>query len=147
MTSKEFIERELNNDNGVERICSSIYKDGEGNIYSYGTHYPLVFTVYGYTFINTAGYSNTTSRHINWAWQALDYSPEVIDIKLPSSFRLHRNKPELIKELRNILADQAAEAMIQMDKKKRKNTRVYEVLYNNYKTARKGLERINQAIA
>lgn len=72
MTSAEFIQRQFGNDNGESKSLSSIYKDGKGNIYSYGRHYPLLFKVGELTFINRLGlgFSNSTAKHINWAAQA-----------------------------------------------------------------------------
>lgn len=40
-----------------------------GIIYSYGSHYPLLFKVNNIPFVNIAGYSNTTSKHIGIAWR------------------------------------------------------------------------------
>lgn len=56
-------------DNGKSSQCSSVGYWG-GVLYSYGSHYPLMFKVNDVLFINTSGYSNTTAKHINWAWSA-----------------------------------------------------------------------------
>lgn len=45
----------------------NLFTDGNGTMYSYGHHYPLLFKVNGLKFINTIGYSNTTAKHINHA--------------------------------------------------------------------------------
>jgi hypothetical protein len=45
----------------------NLFTDGNGTMYSYGYHYPLLFDVNGLKFINTAGYSNTTAKHISHA--------------------------------------------------------------------------------
>lgn len=67
MTSREFIQRQFGNADGESKTLSSIFKDGKGNIYSYGSHYPLLFSVGGLNFRNNVGYSNTTGRHISWS--------------------------------------------------------------------------------
>lgn len=45
----------------------NLFTDGNGTMYSYGYHYPLLFDVNGLKFINTTGYSNTTAKHISHA--------------------------------------------------------------------------------
>lgn len=57
-----------------DRQCSSVSYWG-GVLYSYGHHYPLMFYVQArdgnrVLFVNTSGYSNTTAKHINWAFSA-----------------------------------------------------------------------------
>lgn len=42
----------------------NLFTDGNGTMYSYGYHYPLLFKVNGLTFVNEMGYSSTTSKHI-----------------------------------------------------------------------------------
>ncbi len=93
MTSAEFIKRQFGNDDGKEKSLSSIWKDGKGNIYSYGRHYPLLFTVGGLTFRNCTGYSNTTAKHINWAgnWNTGEIA---IDVWLSGCNLYTWNNPE-----------------------------------------------------
>lgn len=68
MTTADFIAKTFNTTNdkwgryGYERRCSSVFTDRDGNVYSYGYHYPLLFTIGGLTFINTTGYSSTTAK-------------------------------------------------------------------------------------
>lgn len=45
----------------------NLFTDGNGTMYSYGYHYPLLFDVNGLKFINTIGYSQTTAKHISYA--------------------------------------------------------------------------------
>lgn len=67
MTTQEFITRNFGVSSTKDRQCSSVFADHDGNMYSYGYHYPLLFTVGGKAFRNVAGYSNSTAKHINWA--------------------------------------------------------------------------------
>lgn len=85
MTSKDFISNNFGIRSDRERQCSSVFADHDGNIYSYGYHYPLLFEVNGLKFVNTRGYSNTTSRHIHWAKQA---ERGAIEVELNSNDRL-----------------------------------------------------------
>lgn len=64
------------------RHCSSVFNDRDGNIYSYGWHYPLLFTISGLSFRNVIGYSSSTGRHIAWASGLADY-----DIEWPRGYR------------------------------------------------------------
>ena len=67
MTTAEFIQKNFGVPITKDRKCSSVFADNDGNIYSYGYHYPLLFKVGELTFRNNTGYSNTTAKHINWA--------------------------------------------------------------------------------
>jgi hypothetical protein len=74
MTTREFIELKLRGKTR-KQYCSSVVAlsgnyDGDATIYSYGYHYPLVRIVNGVGVVNSRGYSNTTGRHIRWAYQA-----------------------------------------------------------------------------
>lgn len=100
MTSKEFIERQFGNADGKEKSLSSIYKDGKGNIYSYGRHYPLLFKVGDLVFRNNSGYSNTTAKHIGWAGQA---EPGAIDVWLSGCNLYTWNNPENSRKVPAIL--------------------------------------------
>lgn len=86
MTSRDFIIKQFGNDDGKTKYLSSIVKDGNGNIYSYGYHYPLLFNIAGCAVINTRGYSNTTGRHIHWAWSAA--GSDAIGVELAGGDRL-----------------------------------------------------------
>lgn len=59
------------------RYVASVLFDGE-KLYSYGTHYPLLFKVGEHLVCNDRGYSNTTARHISYVRQYADYC-----VKLP----------------------------------------------------------------
>lgn len=77
MTTKQFLIKNLGRQTpGVtsNKIwCSSVFIDtinGQTTAYSYGYHYPLATIIDGQAFINSAGYSMTTSKHIGWACSA-----------------------------------------------------------------------------
>lgn len=67
MTNKQFMELHAFDNNGKEARHGRLLKDAQGNIFSYGAHYPLLFKVCGLRFVNTRGYSQTTSKHIGIA--------------------------------------------------------------------------------
>lgn len=138
MTTAQFIEQTYNTEATRERRCSSVFTDYKGQVYSYGYHYPLAFNIKGLDFINTQGYSNTTAKHISWAWRAVGY---------------HANSVKLWREDARVISDQwATEAdklaavkqalqreidslRDQMESKKRKNTQVYSWLEQQHDKA------------
>ncbi len=83
MKTKTFILNQVREiENGEQRTrgnkCASVFRDGD-RIYSYGYHYPLLLQVEDNTgrkvwVVNDMGYSNTTAKHIIWAWQVADVS-------------------------------------------------------------------------
>jgi hypothetical protein len=148
MTTQEFISRNFGVTSTKDRSCSSVWADNTGNIYSYGRHYPLLFTVDGVTFVNATGYSNTTAKHINWARQA---SHDAVNLwvsgcnqytwrnpdhsqKIPAllSIAHYGMTPAILKALkRAVLADLEAERVNVADRmasKKRTDTQVYRWL-------------------
>ena len=50
-----------------DKYYGNILLDKYGQVYSYGKHYPLLFKVGSYTFINVYGYSSSTGKHISIA--------------------------------------------------------------------------------
>ena len=74
MTTAEYIEKALRNTTRSSSFASVItqkdYKTGNITVYSYGYHYPLVTIIDGNAYVNDKGYSNTTAKHINWAYRA-----------------------------------------------------------------------------
>jgi hypothetical protein len=140
MTTRDFIARQFGNNDGKTRRCSSVVKDGQGDIYSYGTHYPLLFTLKGRTFINTAGYSFTTAKHINWAKQACEY--QAIEVKLPHTFRLDGREDYNFKQVQDCLIEQATELTMELARKKRKDTQVFRNLENELIEVSTSLEAI-----
>lgn len=123
MTTRDFIKKTYGTPGTRERFCSSVFTDERGNVYSYGRHYPLLFKVGGLDFVNTTGYSNTTAKHINWARSATNYTAipvKLNGLKYPEDFTLADMLTLLKSELNSIIIDMAS--------KKRKDTRVYEML-------------------
>ena len=102
----------------------NLHKDNDNNIYSYGYHYPLLFRAQDndkLVFVNVTGYSNSTSKHIQKAWSAIDYKG--IAVKLNGE-RL----PVTAHRMMILLGAQAVELKSTMDSKKRKDTQVYRGL-------------------
>lgn len=77
----------------IEAFCNGNYEAYSYNIkcsdkgilnmptcYSYSTHYPLIIKLDNCYLINTSGYSNTTAKHINYAYRILR-NRKIIDIK------------------------------------------------------------------
>lgn len=82
MKTQEFISKNIGlKPSGYKRRwCSSVYQDYDGNFYSYGSHYPLLFKVDGQWFINNAGYSVSTSKHIGWAHSAIGCNAKTVKL-------------------------------------------------------------------
>lgn len=121
MTTRDFIYKALD---GTTRAtaCASVFIE-DGIVYSYGRHYPLATIIDGVGYVNTTGYSNTTSKHINWAWQALTDlvgASNIVTVKLDGSFYKH--------DIAQSMAQECADLIEQMDSKKRKDTAVYREL-------------------
>lgn len=131
MTTRDFIAKTYDTTSNRDRHCSSVYTDHEGNVYSYGAHYPLLFKVAGHNFINTMGYSNSTSKHIGWAWQAVDYNATAVELNredarvISSSWASDTDK---LAVLLRATAQMVADAQVACDAKKRKDTQVYRWL-------------------
>lgn len=131
MTTREFMERNLNYQPSKETWCSSVMQDTTGNFYSYGYHYPLLFKVAGHWFVNTMGYSNTTAKHINWAWSAIDYNATAVELSrddarvISSSWASDDEKLQAIKSALRRKLNDIKEVMLA---KKRHDTQVYRLL-------------------
>lgn len=147
MTSSEFINKWFGVSDGKSRTLSSIYKDANGTIYSYGHHYPLLFKVGSLTFRNTSGYSATTGKHINWAGSLADFDVQVSGCnpytwrnstefeKLPNLLSLlnydyepkarENIEQRIIKAVLKDLEAERSEVQAEMAKKKRFDTQVY----------------------
>ena len=131
MTTREFIERNLDTKPSTTKWCSSVCQDTNGDFYSYGSHYPLLFKVAGHWFVNTTGYSNTTSKHINWAWSAVGYNATAVELSrddasiISSSYHSDDDK---LNVLFRATAEMVANATVERDSKKRKDTQVYAYL-------------------
>jgi hypothetical protein len=126
MTNLQFIEKEFYAHHDSEKWHGSLFRDGDGNIYSYGRHYPLMFTSTddgGLVFINTTGYSNTTAKHIRDAWTACDN--DAIPLKMNNQ-RLGREFK--LGDALYLLTQEQARIIKAMNAKKRKDTNVYRAL-------------------
>ena len=134
MTTRDFIAKRYNVA-GQEQWCSSVFADSGGFIYSYGYHYPLAFNIGGYDFVNEAGYSTTTGKHIAWARQALNY--QYIGVKLSRDDRYTINSGyasdnDKLAVIRGALERELKTIMDKMEGKPRKDTRVYEQLKDEH---------------
>lgn len=137
MTTADFIAKTFNVTANRERRCSSVFTDYDGNVYSYGYHYPLLFTIEGLTFINTSGYSSTTSKHIIWAKRAVGYS--YIGVELNGA-RL----PLTLDDIEAKLGAKVVELKTEMDGKKRKDTQVYKYLEEEYEQVLADYNRVKE---
>lgn len=134
MTTKQFIKKALDGTTRTTR-CSSVFVDNDRTIYSYGYHYPLVKIIDGKAFINSRGYSVSTSKHIGWAFQA---ASEIVGYNntfhAPTTYGLH--KGGIVRGASEEITRLEAE----MATKKRKDTRVYEWLEIQHKRMSDTLE-------
>lgn len=124
MTTAEFIEKALRGTT-KKTECSSVFKDikeGQLRVYSYGWHYPLATIIDGKAFVNTRGYSITTSRHIGWAKRAciaIVGHDNVYDA--PLFDRATLDKPGIVSSAEKAIREIAGK----MDAKKRTDTAIY----------------------
>lgn len=145
MTTADFIKKTYNTKNdkwgvhGYDRHCSSVFTDRDGNVYSYGYHYPLAFNINGLDFVNTNGYSSTTNRHIMWAKQAIGYD-KYIGVKLRGA-RL----PLTLDDILSKLGAELVEIKAKMDAKKRKDTQVYKWLQYDFDQVKSYYDRVRKA--
>lgn len=130
MTTKQFIQKNLG-ETGKCKDFASVHLDEQGFIYSYWYHYPLVFNIKGHTFINTAGYSATTAKHIAWAKGAVDYNFTAVELTrdqsrvISNGFNTPEAKMQTLLEATERMIEEAQKAC---DAKKRKNTQVFKYL-------------------
>lgn len=131
---KERIEKGETLRNGERYHASVLATDTV--IYSYGTHYPLLFqidTINGKKWVlNNAGYSNTTSKHIG-------YAGLYADIRVP----LKSHYPLNFDTVYNSLKDKIESIKATMETKKRKDTAVYRLLENELAMYTKYLQDIS----
>lgn len=160
MTTQDFIRRQYGNNDGQTKSLSSVTKDVNGNIYSYASHYPLLFEIDGVNFVNATGYSNTTAKHINWARQAC---PGAIAVWLDGCNQYTWNNPEnsqmvpallslakygvtpeitraLKKAILRDLENEKANIQDRIDSKKRTDTAIYRSLVDEMQDCVKRLE-------
>lgn len=144
MTTQQFIYNNVGETRADKKFCSSVMVDNNGIVYSYGYHYPLAWIRNGQGYVNTAGYSNTTARHISWARRALGdklgYN-NVYGVELPRGADV-TNQANITKALEatrdNLLAIMAT--------KKRRDTRVYQDLTERLQATNRALIATNSFI-
>lgn len=90
---------------------NSFYFHNE-TIYSYGSHFPIAsFWDYNTVFMTTQGYSNTTSRHIHYVWDAIRHKNVIrmhtVIFKTDSKQELKKKHEKNIKEMFNELSELA----------------------------------------
>lgn len=125
MSNRQFISDNFNT-GATKRQQNLMCYDGD--IYSYGLHYPLLFTVNGRVYRNVAGYSNTTGRHIS---ESGGFNS--IDVKLDSeAIDAVNGKNSEAKEqaILRCLTQELNDIRDVMASKKRKDTKLYEALNN-----------------
>lgn len=144
MTTADFIRRSYRLSSTKERKCSSVLTDEDGNVYSYGYHYPLLFNIDGLDFVNTAGYSNTTAKHINWAKQATNYT--AIHVELPSRGSWAGKITYTLGDMLAILNGQCDELIKIMNNKTRRNTQVYAGLERDLAKVQDNITTVKQAM-
>jgi hypothetical protein len=131
MTTRDFIAKTYGVESSRDRQCSSVFADMKGNIYSYGYHYPLLFKVCGKWYVNTAGYSVTTAKHIGWAWSACDYNAIGVELNrddVQTIARTYLDDEIKLTTIKGALARQIGGIKAEMASKKRKDTMVYKFL-------------------
>lgn len=134
MTTRQFITNAFTN--RKDGKCSSVFAEN-GDVYSYGYHYPLLFRVGGKAIRNVRGYSNTTQRHIMWSRDV-----EAIDIHAPYSFRLVGDDSAILRNLRDGQKAYIASIEEAMAAKKRKDTQVYKWLQFDLDRANENLVKL-----
>jgi len=129
MRTQEFIEKYQGVQPDNTKWCSSVMLSTNGNFYSYGLHYPLLFRFGSYWLVNTSGYSVTTSKHIGWARDCADF-----EVKLNGSDLSAEN---ILKSLEDEL--------VELDKamaKGQKGSRAYEIREDRFNEVRSTIQAI-----
>lgn len=102
MKTQDFIRSNLNTKPSRTKWCSSVAQYEDGNFYSYGPHYPLLFKLGKHWMVNTMGYSASTSKHIGWAHQA---TIRTLSVDLQGSSISRANvKASLLKQVKELKA-------------------------------------------
>jgi hypothetical protein len=137
MTTRDFITKAFYQTTKT-RQCSSVFAEN-GSVYSYGYHYPLLFTVAGKAIRNVTGYSPSTNRHIQWSREV-----DAIDIHCLPSFRLVGSDESILSQLVKGQCQLIESIKETMQAKKRKNTAIYSDLERQLENA---VSNLNQLIA
>lgn len=122
MTILKFIEKTVGQVSGKTRYFSSVLTTGEGVVYSYGYHYPLARIIDGVAFVNNAGYSNSTAKHINWAFSAC---ANVVGAMNVYGVPLSGGNSLTLAGIRLSAAAELSTMKYEMARKTRTNTQVY----------------------
>jgi hypothetical protein len=129
MTTQDFLIKNLGKSYPNVRSgnvwCSSVFVDDQGTAYSYGYHYPLATIIGDVAFVNTRGYSMTTSRHISWANSA---AAARVGWRNVHSVELLPGKSLTPRDIIESLYGQIDRLNDQLAAKKRTNTSVYRDL-------------------
>jgi hypothetical protein len=129
MTTQDFIRKNYGISSYKERRCSSVFADNDGNIYSYGYHYPLLFEVDGKTFVNDTGYSSTTGKHIRWAKGAMGYCG-YINVKLDGA-RLPLDMATIIEKLHKEKSSVESRINHHISRGRKTDTQVYRAMLDD----------------
>lgn len=126
---------------------NSLIKDDNNNVYSYGIHYPLLFRVGDKVLLNDIGYSNSTSKHIDYAAQV---DSNAIRVKLyPEregygsgythigrllwySDEERLSDEQIMDEVVGGMQHHLSDLVDKMEAKKRKDTQVYRYLEHQF---------------
>lgn len=149
MTTRDFIARTYNTTSTKDRSCSSVFTDHNGIVYSYGYHYPLAFNLKGLDFVNNRGYSNTTAKHINWAWSAVGYDAVAVKLWRKDIDEFNRwgiTEEERVRVVLDALQREIAELKELADSKKRKDTQVYRSIEQDLHRARVNYMRVKEVL-
>lgn len=138
MTTQEFIAKNLGNTPSKTKHHASVMQDTNGQFYSYGLHYPLLFKIDNQWFVNVRGYSNTTTKHINHAHAAC---PQAIPVVLSGSDRL----PLTLDDVKMRLNQQLYSIRDDIQTKKHKNTQVYKDLFHQFNRVSGAINQLSEA--
>jgi hypothetical protein len=137
MTNQTFILKAWNGQTKTRRNNSLVFErmGNEKVLYSYGYHYPLLFTINGKTIRNVTGYSHTTAKHIN-----LTRCVDAYDVQCGYGFHLYRGSDGEAKNaesLRLVLLDKITRLDKEIASKTRKDTKIYARLLSDLEDTRK----------
>lgn len=126
MTTRDFIYKALSGTTKKD-MCSSVfsvkrYPDEPAIVYSYGYHYPLATIINGKGFVNNRGYSVTTAKHINWAFDAVS---SIVGYNNTYGVPLTDGNGLTLSEIKSSAKREYDRLKLLMDSKKRKDTAVY----------------------
>lgn len=120
---------------GEISLGSSRMKCYNGKLYSYGSHYPLLFRVGPLLFVNESGYSATTNMHISAARSYADHAVKLegTDTSAENVLESLRNEKEHIARVHSAL--------------KRQNTKKAKAMYDKAEEITKAIEAVKAVMA